>query len=429
MRSSLLLTLLFGLALLLGSNTSWAETTAEMQAKIDKNKAEIAKIDEKIKSLNKVIAVTRAEKQTLASELQKLELARQKLQTDITLTEKKIGSASLVINKLGVEIKGTELDIGDRRTVISDLLSTINQKDRQSLLEILVSQETTGAAWEHLGQLETASRRLRENVELLRGSKVKLENQKGQKETEKKILTDLKTQLADQKKIADAAKAEKDRLLTETKSKEAVYQQQLAETKKRQQQVQAEINDIESKIKFTLDKNAIPKAGTTALDWPLAEVRITQYFGNTTFATRNPQIYKGNGHNGIDFGAPVGTKIFSPASGIVTGTGDTDPTCRGASYGKWILITHDNGLATVYGHLSLVKAQEGSRVAAGELIGYTGNTGMSTGPHLHFSVTAAGGVEVGYYKSQVKGCGTYRMPLAAWGSYMNPLSYLPEIPK
>ena len=106
------------------------------------------------------------------------------------------------------------------------------------------------------------------------------------------------------------------------------------------------------------------------------------------------------------------------------GAGDTDKTCQGASYGKWILIEHDNGLSTLYAHLSLIKVSEGQIVTTSQLIGYTGNTGYSTGPHLHFTVYASQGVKVGSLKSKVAGCGTYYLPLASPNSYLNPLNYL-----
>src|SRR5205814_429469 len=101
-------------------------------------------------------------------------------------------------------------------------------------------------------------------------------------------------------------------------------------------------------------------------------VRITQNFGNTSFATQNPQIYNGHGHNGIDLAASPGTKLKSAATGVVLGTGNTDLTCSGASYGKWVLIKHTNGLATLYAHLSVISVSTGDSVARGQAIGYSG---------------------------------------------------------
>lgn len=129
------------------------------------------------------------------------------------------------------------------------------------------------------------------------------------------------------------------------------------------------------------------------------------------------------GHNGTDIGVSIGTPIYAADAGVVLGTGNTDLTCPGASYGKWVFIQHPNGLSTIYAHLSLIKSEAGETVTRGELIGYSGATGYVTGPHLHFGVYASQGVKIMTMQSKV--CGTtYTMPIADFKAYLNPLLYL-----
>ncbi len=124
----------------------------------------------------------------------------------------------------------------------------------------------------------------------------------------------------------------------------------------------------------------------------------------------------------------MGSAIYSSRDGVVVGVGDTDVTCKNASYGKWILVEHDNGLSTLYAHLSLVKTTKGERVTSNEIIGYVGNTGYSTGPHLHFTVFASDAVRIGNLRSRVCGNREYTIPLLSkTGGYLNPLSYLDSI--
>ena len=120
----------------------------------------------------------------------------------------------------------------------------------------------------------------------------------------------------------------------------------------------------------------------------------------------------------------MGEDLYSSAAGTVAGVGDTDSVCRYASYGKWVLITHDNGLSTLYAHLSLIKVQKGQYVHKGDLIGYSGNTGHSTGPHLHYSVYASEGVNIGQLKSRACSGAVYTIPLAPFNAYLNPIDYL-----
>ena len=124
---------------------------------------------------------------------------------------------------------------------------------------------------------------------------------------------------------------------------------------------------------------------------------------------------------------PRGTEILAAAGGVVEGAGDTDLTCKWASYGRWVMIRHGNGLATLYAHLDLIKVSEGQVVNAGDLIGYSGNTGYSTGPHLHFTVFASQGVQVSSLKSQACAGATYRIPIAPRDAYLDPQVYLPAL--
>jgi murein DD-endopeptidase MepM/ murein hydrolase activator NlpD len=89
-------------------------------------------------------------------------------------------------------------------------------------------------------------------------------------------------------------------------------------------------------------------------------------------------------HKGVDIVAPTGTPVRAAADGLVTAAG------RMSGYGSMIHLAHGYGLATRYGHLSKIVVNPGQRVKRGDLIGYVGSTGRSTGPHLHYEVFRAG---------------------------------------
>lgn len=89
-------------------------------------------------------------------------------------------------------------------------------------------------------------------------------------------------------------------------------------------------------------------------------------------------------HKGVDFGAPIGTPVYATGNGVVTYSG------WGTGYGRYIEIDHGNGLVTRYGHMSANYVNVGDSVAANQQIGASGNTGRSTGPHLHYEVRQNG---------------------------------------
>jgi murein DD-endopeptidase MepM/ murein hydrolase activator NlpD len=104
------------------------------------------------------------------------------------------------------------------------------------------------------------------------------------------------------------------------------------------------------------------------------------------FGYRIDPIYKTTKmHAGIDFTAPQGTPIYATAEGTVRIAGNT-----GNGYGNHVVINHGYGYETLYGHMVRVKARSGQQVKRGEVIGWVGSTGKSTGPHCHYEVHKSG---------------------------------------
>ena len=117
------------------------------------------------------------------------------------------------------------------------------------------------------------------------------------------------------------------------------------------------------------------KANSAPNLWPV-EGQVTGSFGERI----DPFNGEGAFHSGVDIGSSYGHAIVAPADGVVTLT-DTM-----GGYGKTIMIDHGNGISTRYGHLSGFAVTAGQRVQRGDLIGYVGESGRSTGPHLHYEV-------------------------------------------
>lgn len=100
------------------------------------------------------------------------------------------------------------------------------------------------------------------------------------------------------------------------------------------------------------------------------------------FGYRIDPVYKTvKFHAGLDFTAPQGTPIYATADGVIKTAGLSD-----GGYGNYVVIDHGYGYETLYGHMVRIKARRGQRVKRGEVIGYVGSTGKSTGPHCHYEI-------------------------------------------
>ncbi|MGA2823175.1 MAG: M23 family metallopeptidase [Bacteroidales bacterium] len=110
--------------------------------------------------------------------------------------------------------------------------------------------------------------------------------------------------------------------------------------------------------------------------------RIGSYFG-----TRMDPFYKVRKfHEGMDFSAPIGTEVYATGNGSIEMAGHDD----GGGYGNEIIIDHGYSYKTVYAHLSRIFVKPGQKILRGQIIGYVGNTGKSTSPHLHYEVRKNG---------------------------------------
>lgn len=403
----------------------YAATEEELKEQIQDRTSRISEIEAEIAKLEKDLSVTTKEKQTLQSNIKSLDISRQKVSSSINLTQTRISKTDLEIEQLAGSISETGSKIQRQRGAVLLSLAALSDLEDGGLAVAIFSGEDLGSFFASAASMASLREALRAQVQELSGLKAELQVDKSSAEGKRAQLAALKKDLADQKYLLDQNRKEKDGLLKTTKSKEANYQKLLEEKRALKMEFEAALREFESQLNLTIDPNSIPKYGSGVLSWPVDSVRITQNFGNTAFSTANPQVYSGRGHNGIDLGVPSGSKIKSARTGVIKGTGDTDLTCPNASYGKWVLVEHDNGLTSLYAHLSYIKVAKGDSVATGDLLGYSGNTGYSTGPHLHFTVYATQGVQIRSFPSQSCRGKNYNMPVADTKAYLNPLSYLP----
>ncbi|MDQ6692337.1 MAG: peptidoglycan DD-metalloendopeptidase family protein, partial [Candidatus Dormibacteraeota bacterium] len=115
--------------------------------------------------------------------------------------------------------------------------------------------------------------------------------------------------------------------------------------------------------------------------WPMADARVTQSFGPTDFWLAPPLGNFEHYHTGVDLAAPEATPVGAAADGVVASV-----TRSSVGYGTYVILEHEPGVLTLYGHLLDAAVSAGDRVTRGQPIGFEGSTGFSTGAHLHFEL-------------------------------------------
>jgi murein DD-endopeptidase MepM/ murein hydrolase activator NlpD len=414
----------FTLALLIVPLFIYAQSAEDIRNKINQQQSDIAEIEAEIRQYETQLTEIGREKQTLESAVRELDVSRKKVNASISLAQQQINATSVTINELIANIEAKRSRIARNQDALAATIRQMNEKETESFVEIILGNNNISSLWSDFDTLQQFQVVLRSEVESLAQQKAELEKTRAQKEIEQDRLVTQKTELSTQRRSLDLNRQAKNSLLAETENRESTYQDLLAEKRAAKEEFEAQLRSLESDLQYILDPSSIPPAGKGVFKWPLSNVRITQYFGNTEFAKSG--AYDGNGHNGMDMGTPIGTPVKAVLAGNVRATGNTDLFRGCYSYGKWVLVEHANGLTTLYAHLSDINVRPGDAVNTGSVIAYSGNSGYSTGPHLHLTVYASDAVQVvrlGDVKSRTN-CADAEIPVSAWEGYLNPLDFL-----
>lgn len=352
------------------------EDIKRLERQADEYRQNIANEHSKANSLNKEISI--------------IQNQINNIKTQINITVKKIDSTSLEIDNVTGDIYSTQNRIEYQKSAMGELLLELFRQDGESLLVAVMKNKNISDFLNRIQQTVNVGESLLALVSDLRETKNAYENHKDTLEGKKKELENLNHQQVVQKLSLNGTQKEKDDLLKTTKGQEAEYQRLLKEVETKQSLFFTELKEIETKIIqgglyiLRVEAKNLPPKGTNLFQWPEDNYRITQGYGCTSYArcgsSRGP--YGGAIHSGIDmssgFGSPI--KVIGDGEVIANGTND--------GWGNWVAVKHPPyDLVSVYGHMSAFEfVRVGTQIKAGDIIGYEGSTGFSTGSHVHLSV-------------------------------------------
>lgn len=349
-------------------------------------KSDITSVEGKIKELQ-------AARSDLQTYIKQLDSQVNALAAQIKELEEQIEEKKAEIAQKEEELAAAEKEAQEQYDMMKKRICYMYEKGEDSFFVMLLE---SGSLAEMLNRADYAmqmseyDRQMKDSLKEVRDT---IEEYKELLEKEKEEQEGLLGELESQKEAVNRAISAKTQEIASYQSQintasgeEGEYKKQLAEQEKLLQQVENQIASVAAARAAAEDGDG----GASGFLWPCpVSHRITSGFGLRDV----PMAGASANHRGIDIGAPSGSAIVAAASGRVT------TSTYNYSAGNYIVVSHGNGISTVYMHASALYVSEGEMVAQGQKIAAVGSTGYSTGPHLHFGVIVN-------------------------GSYVNPLNYV-----
>lgn len=330
----------------------------EMQAGIDELKNQQAGVLEQKRALD-----------------EQNEVYRQELE----LIEEQVSLYTRLVDEKAAELEKATADEAEQLAIYKQHVRAMEENGEYTYLSIIFGSKSLSQLMSNLdmiGEIMDADKRIYDQYTAARED---AEEIKAEYETTLSALADKQAEYEAEKADLEAKIAEANDMIAqleeEINSNYDLYLEVLAQEEALESDIQSMIAEMERQEAA----NSITSTGTYI--WPLPG-----YSPGSAYGWRMHPIYhEMRFHAGEDIGAPSGTPILAADSGMATVIAD-----NGNGYGNYIMINHGGGRVTLYAHMSAFAISNSATVSQGQVIGYVGSTGNSTGPHLHFEVRVNG---------------------------------------
>lgn len=388
-----------------------AVTVDELELQIKEKQKQIGELQKEADAYKKTIGQQQEYASGIQAQISNFNAQIGQLESQVNLTNRQIESAQLQIEQTTIEIEEKETTIARRRSQMASLVTTVQQSNERSFIEVIVENDNLSDFFNQVQARTVVQDELQKNLEELKVLKVQLEEKRVGLEGEEKTLGEQRATLAAQQQILAGERGKQATLLSQTKETQAGYEILLADVQSKQKEVNDQIFALEEKLRQELNPGSVP---VSSFSWP-TEGLLTQGYGclHSSWAARSyPSCDGGAGgfHNGLDIAAALGTPLKATADGVVVAVSNAP-----YAYGLWVAIQHPNGIVSAYAHMSVQAVSNGQSVKRGEVVGYMGTTGFSTGSHTHFMLYAPNTFRV--VASSISGF----LPI---GATINPFNYL-----
>jgi len=366
-----------------------AASSAEIQKQIDGLKAQNAEIQKEIDGIQRQYDAAFSDMEAMVAEKNAIDQEMTLISSKIELTNEQISAYSQLIADTQDELEVAQKELRSLSEAHRVRVRVMEEEGKLTYWEVVFEANSFTDLLDRLNMIEEINAADRRRIEQMRIAADIVTATQMNLETEKAELEAVRVQLAEDEKVLQEKRVEYDALLHELEKKAEEFEILIAESELLQEELMQEIAAKEVELKEAkydeyLAKLALqgdnPPSNATWVT-PVSGYRLTSAFG----MRKHPVLGVVRMHNGIDMACAQGTPIYATRAGTVTTT-----SYQAGGAGNYVSINHLDGFSSIYMHMTHYVVSQGQTVSQGQLIGYVGSTGISTGPHLHFGISYAG---------------------------------------
>lgn len=356
----------------------------QLNRQLDDQKAKIDELTSKITEYQINVKNTQKEAVNLKNQILLLDNQIAKTNLELQLKQEQSTELQLKIDQTNLQIKQSEEQIISEKSQLGDVLRLIARYEDRNYISIILGNNSFSDFFDQLKYSSQLQEEMQRTLNRVQESEAKLIDQQKDLNKQKDNLSDILNKLEDTKAVLNSQKQDKNQLVTATKKSEKKFHNLITDLKKQQAAANAQVAAIEKQLRTELAKKGTAEKfntlGRAVLNWPVDPHRITCLFRDPDYPYR--YLFE---HSGLDIGVSQGTPVKAAETGYIA------KAARGTQwYGNYVMIIHGGNITTLYGHLSVISVSQDQYVTKGQVIGLSGNTGFSSGPHLHLEVRANG---------------------------------------
>ncbi|MGI6026952.1 MAG: murein hydrolase activator EnvC family protein [Candidatus Scatomorpha sp.] len=298
---------------------------------------------------------------------------------ELELIEEQVSLYTRLVDEKAAELEKATADEAEQLAIYKQHVRAMEENGEYTYLSIIFGSKSLSQLMSNLdmiGEIMDADKRIYDQYTAARED---AEEIKAEYETTLSALADKQAEYEAEKADLEAKIAEANDMIAQLEEEINTNYDLYLEVLAQEEALESDIQSMIAEMERQEAANSITSTGTYI--WPLPG-----YSPGSAYGWRMHPIYNEmRFHAGEDIGAPSGTPILAADSGMATVIAD-----NGNGYGNYIMINHGGGRVTLYAHMSAFAISNGATVSQGQVIGYVGSTGNSTGPHLHFEVRVNG---------------------------------------